>query len=421
MASRDPHAIIIGAGIAGLSTAYWLAKAGWGSTILEYHDSIAPGGHVMHIFGPGYQTLRRMNLKDLVINSYKHSDSVVRDSRGREILRHPYADIHAGVETLSTCRGDLALAIAGALPKKATIRFGARIDALQDHGDKVTVELEGGEVLEADLLIGADGSLSATRDSYWEDEKWAEILGYYYSTYDVKMDHKLDSYCQSYSAPGHIDVLYAPQKGRVAALHIWREDHIKPPAPNELKYDVLRRVISKKNTTVSEVLHAAEKAVSVPVLNRAFMVVLDEWSRGRVVLVGDAAYCFAPWSSHGAGMAMASAEVMSEELLVGGSLGDALVRWEKRVRPSVERLQMRIRATAPKLIAKNTPVYAVRALATRALGQEKVGSWQALGIAEELKLAKLDERELALSHRKGISAPASGNKAEAAGAAKSGG
>lgn len=66
------RAIIIGAGISGLSTAYWLAKAGWRSTVLEYLPSIAPGGHVMQIAGPGYETFKHMNLKDLVSTPYRH-------------------------------------------------------------------------------------------------------------------------------------------------------------------------------------------------------------------------------------------------------------------------------------------------------------------------------------------------------------
>lgn len=394
MTTQELHAIIIGAGIAGLSAAYWLGKAGWRTTILEYHSSIAPGGHVVHISGPGLETLRRMNLKDLPTTPYMHSHSVIGDSRGKIILRLPFSDIHEGVDIVATCRGDLARALAAALPESATIRFDARIDSMQDHPDKqAEVELEGGEVIEGDLLIGADGNLSMVREAYWEGEKWAEVLGYWYSTYEVTMDHMLGSFVQSYSASGHIDVLTAPAKDRVAALHIWRDDHIKPPQPTEMKYDVIRRVTSKKNQTIWEVLHAAEKAVNVPILNRAYMVVLDEWRRGRVLLMGDAAHCLGPWSGQGAGMAMASAEALGQEMIAcgnaGSTLSNALNRWEKRVRASIDRLQMRVRATAPKLLAKNTPVYAVRKLMTAALGEEAIGAWQALGVRNELEMAKL--------------------------------
>lgn len=391
---QDFHAIIIGAGIAGLSNAYWLGQVGWRVTVLEYQSAIAPGGYPILISGAGLDTLKRMNLKDLPTIPYRQSNSVIRDGRGREILSLRFADIHGTVPIVSVCKGDLARAIAAALPGNVTIRFDARIDALQDHPDKqAEVELEGGEVIEGDFIFGADGILSDVRGHYWEDDKWAELLGCWYATYDVSMDHGLEDYAQSYSGSGHIDVLTAPAKDRVSALHLWRDDHIKPLGPNDMKYDVLRRVTSKKNKKVWEVLHAGEKAVIVPILNRAFMVTLDEWRRCRVILVGDAAHCLGPWSSQGAGISMASAEALAQEIVAcakgSSSLSVALGRWERRVRPVVEGLQMRVRASAPKLLPKNKPVYAVRMLVTRALGEEAAGEWQALGVRKEVELATL--------------------------------
>ena len=67
------------------------------------------------------------------------------------------------------------------------------------------------------------------------------------------MDHTVDSYVQSYSAAGHIDVLMTLAKDRIAVLHIWREDHIKKLDTAEVKYDVLRRVVSKKSEIVREI------------------------------------------------------------------------------------------------------------------------------------------------------------------------
>lgn len=120
------------------------------------------------------------------------------------------------------------------------------------------------------------------------------------------------------------------------------------------------------------------------------MVILDEWVRGRVVVVGDAAHRLLPWSSHGAGMALASAEAMSKEFIAGGRLDDALERWEKRVRLAILRLQARGQMAAPKFIAKKRPVNAMRTLLMRALGEEAVGGWQVLGTKTELELDKLD-------------------------------
>lgn len=394
------HAIIVGAGIAGLSTAFWLSKLGMSATILEYADAIAPRGHVIHIYGPGLRTLKRMNL-NLTSVPFKHSNSVIKDGHGKEILRLPYRKIYGLVDAVATSRGDLALALAAALPNNATIRFGARLDTVHENGNKVSVVLEGGETIEGDLLIGADGANSTIRDTYWEGEKYLEDLGYWFATYDVAMDHSLDSYCQTYSASGHMDVLHAPKTDRVAAVHIWRDGHTKTISPTDLKYDVLRDVTSKKSPVVWDVLHAAEKAGSIPIVNRMRMVTLNKWSKNRVLLMGDAAHCLTPLSSQGAGMAIASAELLARELsnmviVEGTTVEDALERWEKKLRPSIERLQWRVRIAAPKFLARNKITFGVRTMLTKVMGVEMLADWQALGIEMELKLVDfLDAQDVA--------------------------
>lgn len=399
------HAIIVGAGIAGLSAAFWLSKLGMSSTILEYHDAIAPGGHVIHIYGPGLLTLKRMNL-NLTSVPYKNSNSVIKDSHGKEILRLPFRKIYGLVDVVATSRGDLALALAAALPDNVTIRFGARLDTVYEDGNKMYVDLEGGETIEADILIGADGANSTIRDAYWEGEKYLEDLGHWFATYDVAMDNNLDHYCQTYSASGHMDVLYAPRKNRVAAVHIWRDGHTKTISPTDLKYDVLRNVTSKKNSDVWGVLHAAEKAGNVPIVNRMRMVTLSKWSKKRVLLIGDAAHCLTPLTSQGAGMAIASAELLARELsnvtvMEDASVEDALETWEKKLRPSIERLQWRVRTAAPKFLARNKLVFGIRTMLTKVLGVEMLAEWQALGIKIELNLVDfLDVQKISLPKEK---------------------
>ena len=396
------HAIIVGAGIAGLSAAFWLSKLGMSSTILEYADAIAPGGHVIHIYGPGLRTLKRMNL-NLTSVPFKHSHSVIKDSHEKEILRLPYRGIYGLVDAVATSRGDLALALAAALPDNAIIHFGARLDTIHKNGNKVSVALEGGKTVEGDLLIGADGANSTIRDIYWEGEKYLEDLSYWFATYDVAMEHNLDSYCQTFSASGHMDVLYAPQKDRVAAVHIWRDGHTKTISPSDIKYDVLRKVVSKKNSSVWDVLHAAEKAGNIPIVNRMRMVTLNKWSKNRVLLMGDAAHCLTLLTSQGAGMAVASAELLARELsnvaiVEGATMKDALESWEKKLRPSIERLQWRVHTAAPKFLARNKLVFGVRTMLTKLLGVEMLAEWQALGIKTELNLVDfLDVQDVARS------------------------
>lgn len=62
-------------------------------------------------------------------------------------------------------------------------------------------------------------------------------------------------------------------------------------------------------------------------------VLLDSWSRGRVGLLGDAAYCPSPLTGQGTALAVVGAYVLAGELAAAGDDHRAgLVRYEQRLR-----------------------------------------------------------------------------------------
>ncbi|SPO04684.1 uncharacterized protein DNG_07369 [Cephalotrichum gorgonifer] len=397
MATERPHAIILGAGIAGLTAAFWLDKAGWRSTILE-DGPIKQGGQMLIISGPGYETLERMGVKGLKHLPFMLGENVVKSSSGKVLSTVGYKQTHCGVRSRIVCRGDLALALAESLPASATIRYNVNLEATQDDGPKFTAELEGGEVLTADLFIGADGQRSVVRKTYWEDEESVclEHLGYSYATYDVTLSGVLEKPCESYHSPGRLDSYFECKDDRIAALHIWRNDVVKPFSGPTLLYDILKVVTGTKIPTVTKILRAAEEQGSVPIISPMELVTLKNWSRGRVVLLGDAAHCLTPFSGQGAGMAMASAEVLAAELkAVTGEGADGVVkaldRWEKRIRPPIERLQMKSRLVATNFLPKGKPAHMIRSLVAKMLPSDAVSTLLSAGVSDEIDRAEIDE------------------------------
>jgi 2-polyprenyl-6-methoxyphenol hydroxylase-like FAD-dependent oxidoreductase len=65
---------------------------------------------------------------------------------------------------------------------------------------------------------------------------------------------------------------------------------------------------------------------------------MDSWSRGRVVLLGDAAWCVTLFAGYGAGLALSGAEALGEAL-EQNDVPVALAAWESRLRPEVEKRQ----------------------------------------------------------------------------------
>ena len=93
-------------------------------------------------------------------------------------------------------------------------------------------------------------------------------------------------------------------------------------------------------TPVPAILEALEKVQ----VARTDEVVLEKWSRGPVLLVGDAAHATAPTMAQGAAMSFEDAVVLGEELkAAGGDVPAALERYEARRRPRCAAVRDRTR------------------------------------------------------------------------------
>ena len=77
-------ALISGAGIAGPTLSYWLARAGWKPTIVESAPSIRTGGYVIDFWGLGYDIADRMELcEDLDRLGYHMREMRIVDDEGK--------------------------------------------------------------------------------------------------------------------------------------------------------------------------------------------------------------------------------------------------------------------------------------------------------------------------------------------------
>jgi hypothetical protein len=79
---------------------------------------------------------------------------------------------------------------------------------------------------------------------------------------------------------------------------------------------------------------------SDPVFHGSFtQIVMPEWHKGRVCLVGDAAYCPTPASGTGASLAMAGAYVLAKKLSETDDYKKAFAEYDTHVRPYAVKAQ----------------------------------------------------------------------------------
>lgn len=158
------HAVVTGASIAGLSTAFWLRRTRWEVTILERAPQFRDGGQNVDIRGLARNVLERMGLFEAVQSANTtETGTVVVNSDGTVRATLPFDGPEGATAELEVLRGDLARIILDAVPD-VTMIYGETVVDVEHHDGGVTVGTSAGRHLDADLLIVAEGARSRTRD-----------------------------------------------------------------------------------------------------------------------------------------------------------------------------------------------------------------------------------------------------------------
>jgi 2-polyprenyl-6-methoxyphenol hydroxylase-like FAD-dependent oxidoreductase len=375
-------AIVVGAGVGGLCTAWWLARIGWRVTVLERAADLRTDGYVIGLSGPGYEVAQRMGiLADLKARGRDVDENVYLDRQGREVLRLRYRDFLRKLDWIGLVRTELVSVLHGLAKDVAEIRFGVTVTDFINRPDGVTAMLSDGTRMQADLLIGADGVHSAMRQRLFGGGQDAyQPLGYRVAAFQAPDTLALGRDFISYVEPGRMGEFYSIGEERLATLYIWRCNDTAI-VPNEAKPAVLAKAFHDAHPDA--VRWIAERAEDEALfLDTMLMVDLPRWSQGRVLLLGDAAHCLTLLSGQGAGMAMTSACMLAEEL-AKGDIDAALLRHEERLRPAIRRLQIRSRNMAAWFIPATSRAFHLRNVIMRWLPRWVLG-WYFLQAAKSV-------------------------------------
>ena len=151
-------AVVIGAGIAGLSAGIALKRAGYAVTVLEQAERIEPMGAALSIWGNAMAGLDWMGCGNAVRGQAARIDQLaLRDLRERPLFGP--VDI-ADTDSYLCLRRHLQTTLIGALGPDC-LKLGVRVDAVSDDAGGVTVRSGGHDCARADLLVAADGIHSA--------------------------------------------------------------------------------------------------------------------------------------------------------------------------------------------------------------------------------------------------------------------
>ncbi len=341
--------LISGGGIAGLTLAYWLHQYGISSVVLERAADLRQDGYALDFFGTGYEVAERMGLLDRLFSEQIAFDGIEYvNAQGKRIAKLDAALLRKITEGkyLALMRWSLEEVLYEALEGNVEVRFGRwLVDASPGEQD-VSVTFHDGPSESFDLLIGADGVHSATRQLlFGPDEQFSRDLGYTIACYPLADRYGIGSTWKMYVEPGRLAAIYCTrQAGELLTFFMYRSTSSKPP-PRSMRLAHLREVFAGMGWITEQLL--TDAPASVPVFMDALtQIQMPTWHRGRVALIGDACGCPTPLSGQGASLALAEAYLLAEALHEAATYQEAFQRYEKQMQPLVLAQQKQARGFA---------------------------------------------------------------------------
>jgi 2-polyprenyl-6-methoxyphenol hydroxylase-like FAD-dependent oxidoreductase len=334
--------LIVGGGIAGLSVATALHRQGLTPELVERSTTWPAVGAGINLPANGVRVLRALGVGEAV----DRTATVIRrwgffDQQGALLCETDLEDLWRDVGPslgITRVRLQEALVAGAAVPH----RLGVSLTALTQDDDRVRVSFSDGTSGDYDLVVGADGihstvrelALSASSPSYAGTMAWRSVI--------------------PTRPPGILDMMVLMGEGCFFGLAPMGEGHtygfgavggarFKDPIVGRLER--FRRRFAEFGAPVPAYLAALQSDEQLH-FGAIEWVEVDEWHRGRVVLLGDAAHAGPPHMGEGGCMAMEDALVLADVLRKAKSVESALGAYVRRRRPRAGWVQEQSRAAA---------------------------------------------------------------------------
>ncbi|MER6844641.1 FAD-dependent monooxygenase [Streptomyces platensis] len=334
-------ALIVGAGVGGLTAATALARRGWQVEVVEIGAAGATAGWGLCLTGPALRALDELGLADACLAAGYGMSVITQvdvDGGFADEVRLPRL---IGAERPAMV-GMARPALSRTLRERAercgvVVQHGLTIAAVDQEGEQVRVQMSDGTHRRVALLVGADGIRSSVR----------RLLGL-----DTSVEYHGQMVWRALvpRPPWATGIHHFAGKVNTAGLvpisatqaYVFLTENGVPQSvlPDAELVPCLRQLLEAFPGRVEEIRSLV--AGATPVVRRPVLTALldGSWNRGTGVVIGDAAHAPAPQMASGAALAIEDGAVLAQELdrhtSIGAGLDAFVSRRAQRCRTLVE-------------------------------------------------------------------------------------
>lgn len=338
---------IVGAGMGGLTAGIALKKFGHQVTIYEQAAEILPVGAAISLWSNGVKCLNYLGLTDQIqalggeMESLSYIDGLTCQTMTQFSLTPLYKEV--GQRAYPVARADLQRLLMETFGLE-NINLGMRMTEIENQSEYVSIRFADGSEIQADLLIGADGTHSITRKFVLDYQVERRYAGYVNWNGLVQIDEKI--------APAQQWTTYVGEGKRVSLMpvaqnrfYFFFDVPIESGLPNQREQykTELKKYFKDWCAPVHQLIDCLDEQKT----NRIEIHDIEPFMnfyKGRVVLLGDAAHSTTPDIGQGGCQAMEDAIYLARALQINTfGLSDALERYQNKRNDRTKEMVLRAR------------------------------------------------------------------------------
>lgn len=334
----EKKVLISGASIAGTALAFWLQKDGYSITVIERSKVFRTSGQNVDIEGPGQEVIKLMGLEEKVeeMNTREKGVQLLNYS-GKVIASLPKGAAGSLTSSYEILRGDLAHIMYDETKEHCDYRFGITIKDIHQNDSKVFVTFSDGTKDEFDFVFCTEGVTSATRRMVMDENIRYKYIGLYAAYFRIPRRAEDGDWASIYNGKGGSFILVRPVHNRdtTVLVNFRRKQFDTKDIDLSEQKRMLREVLAGAGGLANRVLEDLDYDQDF-YLGPYGQIIASTWSKGRFILLGDAAYCPSALTGQGTPLSLTGAYVLAGELRKQQTYTEAINEYEKIMRPYVD-------------------------------------------------------------------------------------